>query len=133
MCFFLICLPPWQETFAEAGDGDGWVVVGGTNWDNLRIVLDQFLNHFKIILGPHMRSKYFFNQQSTFLNLHVLFSSPLFEQTYIGPWLELEITKYGFENLIFGIFKRHSLCVYIVVYVIFSIFYVLYFGKGHTT
>ena len=28
--FFFFCLPPWQETFADARDGDG----GGTIWDH---------------------------------------------------------------------------------------------------
>ena len=29
---------PWQETFADAGDGDG---MGGTIWDHFRIILTK--------------------------------------------------------------------------------------------
>ena len=48
---------PWQETFADAGDGDvrvGWLGVGGlfgTIWDYLKTILGPFWINFKTILN----------------------------------------------------------------------------------
>ena len=47
----------WQETFVDAGDGDG----RGTIWD-----------HFKTMLGPPMPTNYFFNQKSISFKWHIL-------------------------------------------------------------
>ena len=42
--FFSKLFAPWQETVADAGDGDG----GGTIWDHLA----PFRDDFGTILGP---------------------------------------------------------------------------------
>ena len=56
-CVFFYLFAPWQETFADAGDGDGergWDHLGpfGTN-------LVSFWNHLRIILRPPKQKEMF--------------------------------------------------------------------------
>ena len=53
--FVLNLFAPWQETFADAGDGDG----GGEPFRiHFKIILTPFEIHFKTILGPPMPTNY---------------------------------------------------------------------------
>ena len=61
----------WQETFADAGDGDG----AGTIWDHFRKKLRPFQD-------PLCPRNLFFNQKYISLKWHIITSSPLFEQHY---------------------------------------------------
>ena len=47
MYLFPICSPPWQETFADAGDGDGG---RGAIWNHFRFILNPFWIHVTTIL-----------------------------------------------------------------------------------
>ena len=67
-CVFSIFVAPWQETFADARDGNG----GG---DHFGIILDPFGFNFKTILGSHMPTYYFFQPS-------LLASSPLFDKDH---------------------------------------------------
>ena len=53
--FLLICLPPWQETFADARDGDGGGPFGSISisfWDHFEITLGSFWDRLGSVLGP---------------------------------------------------------------------------------
>ena len=46
MCFLSNFLDPWQETFADAGDGDGGEGGPlGTIWEHFKSILSQFCIH----------------------------------------------------------------------------------------
>ena len=91
MCFFLNLFAPWQETFADARDGDGvglgwWV---GSVGDHL----GPKMEHFKT------PTKYVFQPKNDFLEMaHTIFS-PLFAWQHISPWFTPKITQ--FNNLTF--------------------------------
>ena len=56
--FFLSFFAPWQETFADAGDGDG----GGDH-------LGSFYDHFRTIVEPPMQNIYVFRPKIIFLEM----------------------------------------------------------------
>ena len=76
--FFLMFFAPWQETFADAGDGDG---MGGTMWDHFKIIVGPFYDHFR----TPMPIKYVFRPEITFLEIAHTTSSPLFEKHHTSP------------------------------------------------
>ena len=59
-CFFSNLFAPWQETFADAGDGDGGPF--GT-------ILDPFKDHFRIILRPPLPENYVLQPKINFLEM----------------------------------------------------------------
>ena len=48
--FFSNLLVPWQETFADAGGGDGGGAFGH-NWDHFEIILNPLWINFRTIFG----------------------------------------------------------------------------------
>ena len=79
---FSICFAPWQDTFADAGDGDGG--------DHLGPLLDHFGT-------PYAKTKN--NLKSISLKWHIIFFSPLFEKHHISPLFELKKRKACFREI----------------------------------
>ena len=57
---FLNLFAAWQETFAVAGDRDGWGDHWGSFWIHVKILSIPFWTHFRPILGPPMSTNYVF-------------------------------------------------------------------------
>ena len=70
---------PWQETFADAGDGDG---MGGDHFGpfgiHFKIMLTPFGINFRTVLGSPMPTNYVLQQQINFLEMaHTNFVSSI--------------------------------------------------------
>ena len=85
-------LAPWQETFADARDGDG---EGGGPFG---ISLGPFCNHLKTILRPPMPLNYVFHQNINYLGMaHSNFVSSIRITPY-QPSIEIKIRFCGISN-----------------------------------
>ena len=82
---FLKKFASWQETFADARDGDDGG--GGNIWDHFGIILGACWIHFGTILRRPMQKQKFVNPKSVSLKWRVLSSSPQFDRQYISPQL----------------------------------------------
>ena len=85
--FFSYFFVPWQETIADARDGDE---EGGGPFGTILIqfwkMLEPFWINFKTILGSLVSKNHlFFNQEWISLKWHIQTSSPLFDEDHPSP------------------------------------------------
>ena len=102
---------PWQETFADAGDGDGVGDHLGPFYANLKTILTQFW----IILRPPCPPNYVFRPKINFLEMaHTNFISSIRER----PFQLLIWTKnnkkhvFGYSNISKITSKKKNMFIY---------------------
>ena len=84
-CVFSNLFAPWQETFANAADGDGegpFETMSDSFQDNFTSMLDQFQHHFKT---HYAKKKYVFQPKIKFLEMAHTNLSPLVDREHISP------------------------------------------------